>query len=185
MGIDWVATAIAVVAAGGAVWQAAEARVARNAAKRSEAKAAEHEQAALDAEQRMATASERTASATEGIDASGVRSADALERLVRAPVPWVLEELSADGHWRLRNRSNDIVVTTDIEVENPEDAKWPRTPGWEEPHGVSVWAADHWERVDNEGSGMFAGPGSLTLVVHWRWEVESESEQRVWKGIIR
>jgi hypothetical protein len=182
--MEWVATAIAILAAAAAFWQAYEAREARTDARKASVSAAGHESAVLDLLNGLDASGSRTAVATEGIDISSARTADALQRIATSPPPWKLEPLGVEGQWRLVDESTTAVRTNEVTVENPEHLVLLEADGWE-PSKPKDWNPGDWERLAYGAANSFAGPGSITIVVSWRWfDDPQDIPDRHWKGII-
>jgi hypothetical protein len=181
-------TALGVIVAGAAAifaWvQASTATGARKDAQEARDAAAEHERRALAALQGLEQASGRTASATEGIDASATRTAAALERIATVPPPWKLEELTADGDWRLINNSSTMAISKRVLPDTPDRGEWFDAPGWMA-NVEKSWNPGDWEHITHKGAGMLASPGPITILVVWRWwDDPDEVQDRTWKGII-
>lgn len=154
-------------------------------ARRARDEAADHASSALKAAESIASASGRTATATEGLDASGIRTAQALERIATTPPPWKLDELSVNGDWRLINSGPVAAITRSVLTEDPADAQWLRTEGWT-PTELITWLPSDWKHLTNAANALLAGPASITIAVEWRWPDDPEDVQdRVWRGIIR
>jgi hypothetical protein len=190
--MEWLAAAIALVAAGATFWQASEARAARKEARAASEEArvsrdaaAAHEAGALTALESIGTSASRTADAAEGMDQSGEKSAKALEEIATRQPPWSVDALNfKNGLWKLSNVSAHTVVTTKVVGFSEKDAKWLRCPEWM-PNVEKAWTPGDWERVNNEGKGMAVGETSITIAVYWNWADEpTEAPPKMWKGLL-
>ena len=183
--MDWLATAIALIAAGTSFWQASEARVARRGALTASLDSASHEAGALAALESLSQGASRTADATEGIDASGVRAADALAELATRQPPWEVAAVNARaGEWKLVNTSAHMVSTSKVVGLTDGDAEWFQGKDWI-PNVPKEWTPHDWEPVTHAGTGMMVAPLQITILVCWKWAGEAiEAPDRRWKGTI-
>jgi len=101
---------VTLVAAGAAIWQAAEARAARRDASRSSEDAATHERAAREA---ATSATLRMAEAAE-------RQAVAAERSLHAKDPWRVDRMG-QRRWRVMNKTGKTAALIKVVDENGSD----------------------------------------------------------------
>lgn len=102
MNADWIAVAVAAVAAGVAVWQAIVAQLARRDAQRASRGAQEHEAAALLASESAAASAARSAAAqerlAEAVEGQTIRPTWKLRK--KSPTLWHIQNVSGhEVHW--------------------------------------------------------------------------------------
>ncbi|MFC5791975.1 hypothetical protein EDM22_12345 [Agromyces tardus] len=141
--MEWVAVAIAFLAATAAVWQAWEAR-------RANRDASAHEQGAWDAQRRVADALER--------------QTQLAEEAARPPVPWVFEALSPadmDQRWRAVNRTG--FDAADVHLLTPDGAG----EQWIVPDIGAAVDVPAGEAVGFTFIRRLSSPSTRTVTVHW------------------
>lgn len=158
--MEWIAAAIAAVSALAAIWQAAEARRARNDARASSDSAAAHEQRAVEAAERQALVAEedlamKRAAAEEYKD------------------PWQFTRLSKE-RWQLTLVGNEEVV--DLRID-------------QQPDGADIDLVDEPKPVMHPGESLFlvwgktfGSPSAITIEA--RWKRPGRPEEHVWRATV-
>ncbi|WP_157487927.1 MULTISPECIES: hypothetical protein [unclassified Leifsonia] len=140
--MEWMAAAIALLAAAAAIWQAAEAR-------RANRSAGSHEIAAAAAQERVAAALEW--------------QAQIAERAARPIVPWVFEALgppNMDQLWSVTNATGEDVTAVDLFTPEGYYEKWIKFQKF--PVDVDSGGVVEFMFIRRLGS-----PPSRMVTVHW------------------
>ena len=174
-------TAVSTIFAG---FQLLQARKAKTEAEAAKEEAKQYSLEALAALQDVANNSSRTAGAVEGIDVSGARSADSLERLAMRPVPWRVEQVHPDvGDWQLFNGGNDSVISTSLTTKDPSELVWLASDFSMDQ--IKVWTPGEFELIEFTGHAMLAAPAVITVILGWRYADDPDDyPDRKWKAMI-
>ncbi|UIN30934.1 hypothetical protein [Microbacterium binotii] len=155
--MEWIATAVAVIAAVAAFWQAWEARRARNDAAASSSDAATHARRAADAAERQAEAAEESAALTR-------------QALTAYRPPWTAIRV-AKNRWRVTLGGAEeargvrfVQYPSEGDAELLDEPRDPMHPG----ESLSIlWARS------------FDSPATITAEVYWKRP--GENQERVWR----
>lgn len=147
----------------GAIYQAKEARAARNDAQASSESAADHERAALAAAQQSAAEAARSAAALE--------EANDIARQSLPRDPWNLVQ-HPKNKYELRNDSTETLWSVGLdEVSDQQDI----TPFVKLP----IPQLHPGESIFFDYSKSFASPASTTVIVSW--DLQNSTERQTWR----